>query len=287
MSLQSTQVELSPNIRQGRYADFSALPELRGGVFMAGYEECMPDYSIKRTDFPIWMLEIVAGGHGQFRRGKRIEELRHGSAFVYGRGVRIGFRNEAERPFRKYFLASNRVSCPEEWLAIGLRPGEVVQLKEVASLITIFDQIIGEGDQLDAQTGQVVGGLQSVALGLMERYQAPAGSERSGSRHAYDLAMTLLQRNYRQLQTLGDLAQQSGYSGEYLCRVFKKYHGSSPYQVLLHRKMSAAWLLLRDDNLQVRAVAQELGYEDPLHFSRIFKKVMGCPPSFVQAKASR
>ena len=55
---------------------------------------------------------------------------------------------------------------------------------------------------------------------------------------------------------------------------------SRSYQVLLHRKMSAAWLLLRDGQLQVGAVGRELGYEDPLHFSRVFRKIMGCAAKF-------
>ncbi|MGB0413648.1 MAG: AraC family transcriptional regulator [Coraliomargarita sp.] len=279
--MQSSTLELSPQVRLGRYANFSALPEAGGRIFMAGYEECAPDYEIERTDFPFWMLEFVAGGYGEFFYGKQGEELRHGSVFVYGPGVRIRFRNEAERPFRKYFLVSTQAGCPRVWQDIGLQAGRVFQLKDAASLITIFDQIIDEGEKLDAQTGQVVSGLHNVALALIARFQAPTRGERSGSRQAYDVAMAILQRDYRSLQTLADLAHRTGYSGEYLCRVFKKYHGASPYQVLLHRKMSAAWLLLRDGNLQVRAVAQELGYEDPLHFSRVFKKVMGCPPSSV------
>ncbi len=284
--MQPASLELSPQVRRGRYANFSALPESGGGIFMAGYEECMPDYQIERSDFPFWMLEFIAGGHGQLVNGDETENLRHGSAFVYGPGVRIRFQNEAERPFRKYFLVSAQAHCPRVWQDIGLRPGAVSRIGEATSLITIFDQMIDEGEHLDAQTEKVVGGLQDVALGLMARYQSPIRGESSRSRHAYDLTMSILQRDYRQLQSLSDLAKQSGYSGEYLCRVFKKYHGSSPYQVLLQRKMSAAWLLLRDGNLQVRAVAQELGYEDPLHFSRIFKKVMGCPPSSVQTRAS-
>lgn len=78
------------------------------------------------------------------------------------------------------------------------------------------------------------------------------------------------------VQHFGNEPERSGYSSEYLCRIFKKYHGESPYQVLLHRKISAAWLPLRDGQLQVGAVGRELGYDDPLHFSRVFRKVMAC-----------
>jgi AraC-like DNA-binding protein len=41
---------------------------------------------------------------------------------------------------------------------------------------------------------------------------------------------------------------------------------------------------LRDGQLQVGAVGRELGYEDPLHFSRVFRKIMNCAPSSVKAR---
>ena len=136
----------------------------------------------------------------------------------------------------------------------------------------------------DTQSPQIVTNLEQVLLAQIIRHRGTARGVKSGSRKVYDLSMDILQKDYRRLNSLTDLAKCSGYSGEYLCRIFKKYHGESPYQVLLHRKMSAAWLLLRDGRLQVSAVARELGYQDPLHFSRTFRKIMGCAPSSVHQR---
>jgi AraC-like DNA-binding protein len=277
-------LELSPQVRQGRYANFSRATDSADHIFMAGYEECAPDYFIERSDFPFWTLEVVVGGHGSFREGRQLRRLRHGSVFTHGPGVVQHFGNEAERPFRKYFFVRGGAPFPKAWQAVGLRPGKVLQLGDVASLVGILDKIVDEGQQSDVQTAQVVDGLEAVLLALIARHQGSASGEKSASRVVYDLAMEILLREYKSLHALSDLAERSGYSSEYLCRIFKKYHGESPYQVLLHRKMSAAWLLLRDGQLQVGAVGRELGYEDPLHFSRVFRKIMGCTPSSVGAR---
>ena len=277
-------LELSPLVRQGRYANFSRAADTVGQVFMAGYEECTPDYFIERSDFPFWTLEVIVGGYGFFREGRQMRRLRHGSVFTHGPEVEQHFGNEAERPFRKYFFVRGGAAFPEPWHAIGLRPGGVLQLGDVASLVGVLDKIVDEGQHSDAQTGQIVDGLEAVLLALIARHQGSSSGEKSASRVVYDLAMEILLREYKSLQALSDLAQRSGYSSEYLCRIFKKYHGESPYQVLLHRKMSAAWLLLRDGHLRVGAVGRELGYEDPLHFSRVFRKIMGCAPISVGAR---
>jgi AraC-like DNA-binding protein len=274
-------LELSPQVRHGRYATFSRPTEGVERLFMAGYEECAPDYIINRIDSPFWTLEVVVGGYGSFREGRQLRQLRHGSVFTHGPGIVQHFGNEPERPFRKYFFANGGREFPMAWHAIGLRPGKVIHLGDVSSLVGNMDKIVDEGQQSDAHTAQVVDGLEAVLLALIARHQVSASGVKSASRVVYELAMEILLREYKSLQTLSDLAERSGYSSEYLCRIFKKYHGESPYQVLLHRKMSAAWLLLRDGQLQVGAVGRELGYDDPLHFSRVFRKVMGCPPSSV------
>lgn len=282
--MKTSPFELSPLVRQGRYANFSRAADAVGQVFMAGYEECAPDYFIERSDFPFWTLEVIVGGYGSYREGRQMRRLQHGSVFAHGPGVKQHFGNEAERPFRKYFFVRDGAAFPDAWHAVGVRPGGVLQLGDVASLVTILDKIVDEGEHSDAQTAKVVDGLESVLLALIARHQGSASGEKSASRVVYDLAMEILLREYKSLHALSDLAKRSGYSSEYLCRIFKKYHGESPYQVLLQRKMSAAWLLLRDGQLQVGAVGRELGYEDPLHFSRVFRKVMGCAPSTVGAR---
>lgn len=282
--MESFPLELSPQIRKGRYANFSRSTDAINRLFMVGYEECAPEYIIERKDFPFWTLEFIAGGHGFYHEAKNPRRLRHGCVFTYGPGVSQSFGNEPERPFRKYFMVCEGIDFPVVWQRAGLRPGEMLTLGAAASLVSIFDQMLEEGQQSDAQTIQVVSGLQEVLLALIARHQRMASGEKSGSRKAYDLAMDILLREYRNLHALSDLAERSGYTGEYLCRIFKKYHGDSPYQVLLHRKMSAAWLLLRAGQLQIGAVAQEMGYEDQLHFSRVFRKVMGCAPSSVRAR---
>ena len=277
-------LDLSLQIRKGRYANFPKSTDLDSRLFMVGYEECLADHLIERPDFPFWTLEFIAGGHGFYEESGTIRSLRHGCVFAYGPNCKQRFWNESESPFSKYFMVSDSDDFPPVWYRAGLRPGKMLTVGGGAALMSIFDQMLDEGQQSDSQTVHVVSGLQKVLLALIARHQGTTGVATSGTRKAYDLAMDVMTRDFRVLQSLGDLSARTGYSSEYLCRIFKKHHGESPYQVLLQRKMSAAWLLLRDGELQVSAVAREFGYEDQLHFSRVFRKTMGCAPSFVRSR---
>jgi AraC-like DNA-binding protein len=282
--MKNVPLELSPQVEKGRYANFPMELDISGRIFMLGYEQCEPDYIIERKNFPFWTLEFIAGGHGFYWEGKQQRVLRHGGIFIHGPGIQQRFGNEADRPFKKYFMVCGGAEFPAAWSAVGLVPGRLFQMGSSTPIISIFDRMLDEGSCVDTQTPRIIAGLESILLALIYRHKGTVDGNRSGSRKVFDLAMDIVQRDYRTLHSLAELAEQSGYSGEYLCRIFKRHCGETPYRVLQHRKMSAAWLLLRDGRMKVGSVAREIGYEDPLHFSRTFRKVMGTAPSSVRKR---
>lgn len=278
-------MELSPRVLNGRYANFSTATGKQCDTFIVGYEECAPDYEIERGGFPFWTLEFVVAGRGYYQDERHQRAIESGMLFAYGPRQYHRFGNDTGHPFRKYFLSSHSEAFPKAWAKAGLTPGQLFPMGTVVPLASIFDQMLDEGEQSDAQTETILAGLEKVLFSLIVRHTGTVRGDKSSSRKVYDLAMEIIQNEFRELHSLTDLAQRTGYSSEYLCRVFRMYHGQSPYQVLLHRKMSTAWLLLRDGKWQVNAVASELGFADPLHFSRLFRKIMRCSPSSVISRS--
>ncbi len=64
----------------------------------------------------------------------------------------------------------------------------------------------------------------------------------------------------------------------YLCRLFRRYDHQTPHQFLMRRKMHLAAERLQQSDLLVKQVAAQLGFADPFHFSRTFKRVLGLSP---------
>jgi AraC-like DNA-binding protein len=67
-----------------------------------------------------------------------------------------------------------------------------------------------------------------------------------------------------------------------VCRLFRRFQGTSPYQYLLRRKMNLAAEFLIDQGGLVKEAALKVGFADPFHFSRCFKTVHGVAPSELQ-----
>ena len=62
-------------------------------------------------------------------------------------------------------------------------------------------------------------------------------------------------------------------------RSFKRYNSVTPMQYILNLRITNAKTLLRTTTYSVSEVASIVGYNNPLYFSRLFKKQTGLPPS--------
>lgn len=89
-----------------------------------------------------------------------------------------------------------------------------------------------------------------------------------------------LQENYRQSYSLEKLAALFGCRPAYLLRLYRRLSGSTPTQELIRLRIAKAKrLLLGHPGLEVKQVAAAVGYDDPLYFSRLFKRETGSNPS--------
>ena len=80
--------------------------------------------------------------------------------------------------------------------------------------------------------------------------------------------------------SLDALAQLAGVSDVYLRRIFKKQYGIAPVAYVTRERIRLAKdFLLRIEGIHIAEVAEQVGYRDPLYFSRLFKKHTGLSPS--------
>lgn len=90
--------------------------------------------------------------------------------------------------------------------------------------------------------------------------------------------------------SLEDFMHSLPFSYDYLRKLFKSEIGMTPHSYLIEMRMQTAEKLLVDmkhNEYNISMIAQMCGYEEPLYFSRVFKKQFGCSPSeYLNKKAT-
>ncbi|MEI7024128.1 AraC family transcriptional regulator [Paenibacillus sp. y28] len=87
-----------------------------------------------------------------------------------------------------------------------------------------------------------------------------------------------LQSNYKTV-TLESTARHFNFNSNYLGKVLKKITGSTFIDLVHQIRLSQACILLRNSDVSVQTVANEVGYENINFFYRIFKRKYDCSPA--------
>lgn len=93
-----------------------------------------------------------------------------------------------------------------------------------------------------------------------------------------DSCITLMKENLDKNINLYEISQLMGLSISYLSSLFKEKMNDSPYNYFIFLKVQRACYLLWNSDEKIKHIAAQLGYEDPYHFSRVFKNMMGLSP---------
>ncbi len=111
-----------------------------------------------------------------------------------------------------------------------------------------------------------------------------AASPRRGDA-AVNRAVRFLDVHYSRRDALEAMAAKTPMSVTYFRKIFRTQVGLSPQAFLTRRRMQQARYLLRTASMSVQEVADGVGYDDPLYFSRVYAKFWGRPPSADQTRS--
>ena len=91
--------------------------------------------------------------------------------------------------------------------------------------------------------------------------------------------LSYIRKNIDKNITLEELAQVSGMSPRYFCRVFKSMTGRTPIEYVNYYRIETASQMLITTGESVTDIALNCGFNDMSYFSKMFKKLKGISPS--------
>ncbi|HEY9154910.1 MAG TPA: helix-turn-helix transcriptional regulator, partial [Opitutaceae bacterium] len=115
---------------------------------------------------------------------------------------------------------------------------------------------------------------------------APEALAQSPAFSTWQRCNHILDEQFYRIKGLNELSRATRVNGSHLCRLFQRYGRTTPHAELTRRKVNHAATLLSTTSQLIKAIAEQVGYDDPLHFSRVFHRHFGCSPAeFRRAEA--
>ncbi len=129
--------------------------------------------------------------------------------------------------------------------------------------------------------------LQHLMYGMLaSHWGQPVAMDAMLSHEIAKVVDTLRANQYKDNFSLADMAAVSRMPMETFRKRFVAEGGMPPLSYVLHCKMERAKELLRDQDCSVREAGIAVGMQDPYHFSKQFKHIVGISPSAFMKQAS-
>ena len=122
---------------------------------------------------------------------------------------------------------------------------------------------------------------QSLAYDLIGSFDRMAPSD-AGAPWMQKLRSLLDERYAREFDIVA-LAGEVGVHPVHLSRTFRRLHKVSIGDYVHRRRVQQACRMLRDTQAPIAAIAEDLGYVDQSHFSRVFRSITGKTPGRYRA----
>ena len=280
---------ISGKVSEGRYYihEPDAQKEKDFSIVCAGMEICQRAYSIDRKNFDYFAIEFIANGNCKIELNSKKSEISSGCCYIYGPNTDHKIFSVGDKPLKKYFVdfvGSNALTRMKEF---NLIEGDVFYVSNQRWVQDIFEQLLESADLKRSKASLLVEQLLKLLfVRLLIDRQAP-GEMQSFSNVTFTRCWSFIHDNYLKVQTVAEISEACAVNKVYIARLFKRYAQETPFQLLTRLKIKHAAQLILAENLPVKQVGAAVGYDDPYHFSRVFKRVLGVSPKNYAALIKR
>ena len=256
-------------------------------IYTCGFENCEPGHSYGPLLRNGYMVHYILSGKGIYRtRGKEFH-LGEGDAFLICPGDVIYYEADQKTPWIYTWIGMQGIKIKHYLERTSLPETLVFRYGDDSGLLDCHERLF-EVEREDRNRDLIMNSiLYEYLFRLAERFPNP-GSAGEEVRSSYvEEVLHFIEGAYCDPITVQDIAGHLSLNRSYLHRQFKAVTGVSIQAYLLDCRIRRACDLLTHTDLPVHVVARSVSYQDPLHFSKLFRQKKGLSPSEYRERAAR
>lgn len=225
------------------------------------------------------ILVFCISGRGWFSVDHRRREVSAGQAFHIPAKVAHSYGAHRSDPWEIYWVHADGTRVAEllSWTPFT-RQRPLLPFSNIQALKRQFNTLLL---RLEAgYTDHTLLEMSRFFVSLCSLMHREGGSSQElAQKEKIELAMNKMRETLAESHNLEHYARTAGFSVSQFSYLFKRHYGTSPMAYLTELRVQLAREMLETTNTPIKQIAAKLGYEDPLYFSRLFKKTAGLPPS--------
>lgn len=271
---------LEGHVAKSKYFFFETDPKKRQklAVIFGGFEKCEADFEIKRKSYPYYVIEIPTKGKCLLKIGNHKYELKKGYIGAFAPGIPHYYKCDENDPMEHMFVVFAGSEVSQLFKKSGFDKGKVIKLLKPANIFYLIEAILEKGFEKTLISHELC--CSYLKTLLLEQGEILVLRDKTdlASMDTYRYCRKYIDENFSTIFLPSEVAGRCGINRRYMSRLFKKHANITPHEYIMRLKLNKAANLLLVSSLSVKDVAEKVGFIDPYHFSRNFKKVHGLSP---------
>ncbi|MDD3278774.1 MAG: helix-turn-helix domain-containing protein [Lachnospiraceae bacterium] len=225
-----------------------------------------------------YQLLYIGAGRAFFHMGGELLEAPTGSMVLYRPGVPQHYVYYLEDKPEVYWVHFSGTRAADWDRRMGFPKSGILPAGNSSEYHLLFSHMIQELQVPRPCMEDVISlDLQQVFLKIMRYTQEPHANHQI--RHEVQEAVHYFNEHFADAISIEDYAAAQHLSTCWFIRSFRRYIGVPPMQYLTSLRIQKARKLLEDTDYPIAEISAMTGYENPLYFSRLFRRVTGYAPS--------
>ena len=233
-----------------------------------------------------YVVHIILNGCGTLQIGVQEIKLSREEAFVICPGQEAVYEADGEEPWEYMWIGFHGYVAKKIVRFMGFTDEcPVIRVRDIELLKAEVEKMLEARELTFVNMLKRSSALYAMLSMMIDEHPDGRKIENPSNIAYVNKAVEIMMQSYAKKIKISDIATTIGISRNYLTDLFKHEFDMSPQNFLMSFRMEKAAQELVETDESVQTIGINVGYPDPLAFSKAFKQKYGMSPSAYRTSA--